>query len=348
MVGVTVLVAFVLLGWMVLRFSDVPLRMFLKAQMPIEFYSSGAEGISEGSAVLYLGVSVGRVTNVRRGDDEMSVIIDAVVDQEPPLPSNVEGVIRTQLLGGGSSISLILQQPAGTEDGPTTWPETAPSRPVPKGRIRPNQRIAARYVGVDILPPEVSALARDLGATSQELRRISQKLRESDFVTKLVGTVEALHRDAVKAGDVLENVNSLVADEKMRQNIREAVANFQEVSQSAKRIGQNVEKLSVDTNARMNRLADRGEKVLETAQGKLDDLSKQLSDRLAQTAKIFAELESISKKMNNGKGTAGMLLNSPALYESLLDTSKDLKLTIEDIRRVVQGWEQEGLPLKLK
>jgi hypothetical protein len=42
-----------------------------------------------------------------------------------------------------------------------------------------------------------------------------------------------------------------------------------------------------------------------------------------------------------------MMLNNPALYESLLDASKELKLTIQDIRRTIQGWEQEGVPFKL-
>ncbi len=347
--GLTILVAFILLGWMILRFSEVPLRAFQKPQIAVEIYASGADGISEGSAVFYLGVGVGRVTGIRLNPDKRSVIIDAIVEQAPPLPANVEGVIRTQLLGGGSSINLVLQQQETPGDSSTTQPTDAVTiRPTPKGQMQPGQRIMARYVGVDLLPPEISSLAKELGATAQELRRTSAKLRESDLIGKLVTTVDLLNRDVVKAGDVLEKIDTFVGDEAMRRNVRDALANFNDVSQTAKRIAQNVEKLSADTNIRMNQLADRGNKVLDTTHAKVEDLSRQLSDRLAQTAKIFADLESIARKINEGKGTAGMLVNNTALYETLLDTSKELKLTIEDVRRVVEQWEQEGMPLKLK
>lgn len=338
-----------MLGWMILRFSDMPLRIFLKAQMPVEFHASGAEGISEGSPVLYLGVSVGRVTGIRRGVDDLSVIIDAAVDQDPPLPGNVEAVIRTQILGGGSSISLVLRPAEGANGTDSaTRPTTGRKGLVPMGRLQAGQIVRARFIGYDILPPEVLALVDDLTQTSEELRRIGQRFRESDLIGKLVVTVDTLNEDIGKAGKVLDKVDALVGDEAMRKNVHDAVANFRDVSEMARRIGQNIEKLSTDANARMNQLADRGDKVLGTAQGRIEDLSKQLSERLGQADKIFRELESAAKKLNEGKGSAGMLLNDPALFEGLLEVSRELKLTIQDIRRVVEGWEAEGVPLKLK
>ena len=42
-----------------------------------------------------------------------------------------------------------------------------------------------------------------------------------------------------------------------------------------------------------------------------------------------------------------MLLNDPALYENLLDVSKEMKLTISDLKRLVEQWEQEGVPFKI-
>ena len=330
-VGSTILLAFALLGWMILRFADVPLRLLAAPQIPVQFVATSAEGLSEGSAVLYLGVSVGRVTHIHLSDSERSVTIDALIDEQPELPGNVEGVIRTQLLGGGSSISIL---PARGEQSAV--------------KLQKNQRIMTKYVGVDILPPELSGLAADLTATSQELRRLAQKVRESDLIEKLVATVGTINDDAAKAGKVLEKIDSLVGDETMRKNIQGAVANFTEVSETAKRIGANLEKLSVDANTRFNQFADRGDKVLNTAQASVESLTKQLGDRLTQAAGIFAQLEQISRKINEGKGTAGMLVNDPVLYQNLLDVSKELKLTIENIRRVVEEWEQEGVPLKLK
>src|SRR5436853_7857902 len=56
MVGITVLVALILLGWMLQRFSDVPVRLFTKKQMPISLDAPSAEGVVEGTSIYYLGV----------------------------------------------------------------------------------------------------------------------------------------------------------------------------------------------------------------------------------------------------------------------------------------------------
>jgi ABC-type transporter Mla subunit MlaD len=48
LVGLTVLIALILLGAMILRFSDAPFRFFVeKEQMPITFHTANAEGLSE-------------------------------------------------------------------------------------------------------------------------------------------------------------------------------------------------------------------------------------------------------------------------------------------------------------
>jgi hypothetical protein len=74
MVGITVLISLILLGWMLLKFSDAPFKLFAKAQMPIKLEAPSAEGVSEGTAIYYLGVSVGRVTKIDRSEDLKSVV----------------------------------------------------------------------------------------------------------------------------------------------------------------------------------------------------------------------------------------------------------------------------------
>src|SRR6059058_5401559 len=108
-VGLTVLLALTLLGWMILRFADAPFKLMTKRQVRVYFDAASAEGLSEGSPVLYLGVTVGRISKISRSGDLRSVLIEALVD--PPLPGNVEGRIRTQILGGGSSLGLVLIPP---------------------------------------------------------------------------------------------------------------------------------------------------------------------------------------------------------------------------------------------
>ena len=107
LVGVTVLGAGLVFGWMVLKFSSKTAELFAPPQMPLHFKTARADGLSEGSGVQYLGVDVGRVTSLSRNPDGMSVTIDAMVDRQPPLPGNVRAQItQTSAIGGASVINL--------------------------------------------------------------------------------------------------------------------------------------------------------------------------------------------------------------------------------------------------
>jgi ABC-type transporter Mla subunit MlaD len=339
MVGVTVLVALILLGWMILKFSDAPFRLFAKEQMPIKLQAPSAEGVSEGTAIYYLGVSVGRVIKIERSEDLRSVLMQAMVD--PPLPANIEGRIRTQLFGGGASISLVLVEPPG--DSPQTRPATA-LLPVaniqPRGNLAADATIQATFLGIDLLPKEFSDL-------SVELRRTSEQFREAQVIPKLASAVDTFKVTVDKAGNLIDSMNRIVGDEKAQKNVNESLENFRLASQSAVKIGKQLETLSEKANLRLDEVAGNSNKLLVNANTKLDDITKNLGERLVQVARTLEQFEAISRKINEGNGTAGMLINDPVLYETLVDVSKELKLTISDLKRLVEQWEQEGVPFKL-
>lgn len=326
-VGATVLIALFLLGYMIVRFSDAPFAWFAQEQIPIELVTSTAEGLSEGSAVFYKGVSVGRVTALRRSPDQTHVLISVKVDAEPPLPANLEGRIRSQLFGGASSISLVLV-PAE--------PQSAGADVQPVGTLNAGAELTAVYVGIDILPKEFSDLAVDFRQTSQELRRLTTQIRESDLVPKLVATVEALQTDINKAGKLIESVDSLVSDQQLRADLRQSLANFRTASESTTRIG-----------VRLEKLTESGQTLLATSQEQVERLGSQLSDRMVQVAKVLDSINAAAAKLNEGEGAAAQFLNNPALYENLLDVSQDLSGTVADLNRLIQQWEQEGIYFKL-
>jgi ABC-type transporter Mla subunit MlaD len=337
MVGITVLIALILLGWMILRFSDAPFRIFAKAQMPIKIEAPSAEGVSEGTSIYYLGVSVGRVTKIERSEDLKSVVMEGLVD--PPLPSNIEGRIRTQLFGGGAAISLVLV-PEDSTTRPTTSGVFAMDDVQPRGTLTSGSRVRATFLGIDILPKEFTEL-------SQELRRTSQQFRESQLVPKLASAVDTFKANIDKAGSLIDSMNRVVGDEKAQKNITVALENFRITSERAANIAQKLEALSTKADTRFDEVAGNTNKLLNSAQGRIDEIGKLLGDRLVQVAKTIDQFEAITRKINEGKGTAAMLLNDPALYENLVDVSKEMKLTVMDLKRLVEQWEQEGVPFKL-
>src|SRR5262249_47133094 len=191
LVGVTVLIALILLGIMILRFSDAPFQLFAKPQIHVVFKASSAEGLGEGSPVYYLGVNIGRVARVSRTHEDVRgqardvVLIRATLEKEPALPANVEGLIRTQLIGGGSSILLALIPLEIASLPPLERPVSRPAttRPIePVGQLSSGQTLGARFVGADILPQEISDLASGLTRTNEQLQLVIQEINSAHMV----------------------------------------------------------------------------------------------------------------------------------------------------------------------
>jgi phospholipid/cholesterol/gamma-HCH transport system substrate-binding protein len=274
MVGSTVLIGLCLFMWMALKFSGRTAELFAPPQTAIHFTSPRADGLSVGSPIYFLGIDVGRVTNLHRLANSAGVTIDAQVDRDPPLPGNLTASIASSsAISGGTYLNLQIN---GDH---------------PEGQLAPNATLPATYVGLDlrILPPEVTKAAQQFGDMSEEIRKTMQQFRQS-------GSVDHLN-------DVLKQVS--------------------------------------DETQKLQTLTDSLKQNTES-------INKQVGDRLVQIAGILNNLQSITAKVDQGKGTAGELINDPHLYEALADTARQLDATSLTLNRLVAQWEQEGVSLKLK
>jgi phospholipid/cholesterol/gamma-HCH transport system substrate-binding protein len=319
-VGAVVLGGLIILGWMLIQFGGRIVTPFAPESITIYFLTDRADGISNGSAVQYRGVIVGRAEKITRADDQLHVMIQAALDARPPLPANVKAIIRSQgLIGAGASVVL----------------ETVD--PTPQGTLKSGQTIETKFVGLDILPPEFAQLAA-------ELRTTAQQFRESQIVPHL-------DEQVTKIGKVVDALDQIVADPQSQQNIRESLNNIRTVTERANKIADSLEKFSgdlqtVSTNAN-DTLSDTRATIVKT-QEQILALSKQTSDRMQQLSKLLDQFQEVAEKVNKGQGTAGALVNDPRLYESLVDSARTLNATVSDLQRLVQQWEQEGVTLKLK
>jgi ABC-type transporter Mla subunit MlaD len=88
--------------------------------------------------------------------------------------------------------------------------------------------------------------------------------------------------------------------------------------------------------------------TISKTESEILSLSRQMSGRLEQVATLLEQINAITSRVDKGQGTAGALINDPRLYESLVDTTRELNATIKDLKRLFQQWEQEGVQLKLR
>lgn len=309
-VGMTMLGAMVALAWMILKFGDRPARLLAPPTMPVRFEADVANGVAEGSLITYRGVPVGRVERITLNPDKLHVRIHAQIYTHETLPGNLQGVINSQLFGGAASLSLQLLGPQ------------------PEGTLKADAVLSAHFAGVAVLPPEFVQLASEMRLAVADFRR-----------SNIVAHVDEQVR---KTGKILDSVDQLVSDPKLREDVRQAVASIRTATETATRVAA---KLEATTGQVSETLGD-----VKTTIGKtntsIETVGRQITDRLEQVGRTLANLESITAKIDKGEGTAGALVNDAKLYQSLVDTAKVLNSTVADLKRLAEQWEQEGLHLK--
>ncbi len=308
LVGVVVLVGLGMLAWMILQFANRAANFFLTSGMKITLTAARAEGVADGSPVTYKGVNVGRVTGVRRVLNNQTgedIVIDALILADPPLPANLHGRIKqTSLLGSSATIAL---EPIPLPNGSATQPAR---NPAPRLLLTESANLPAEYV------PDLTSLG--------------------DNIRDMAGSLQ----------ETIRAVNQVIGDPKVQDDIKVSLTNARATLESANR-----------TSARLEKLGERLDQVAADAQGTMGDvrktvkdggvemqkLSTNLNQRIQQIAETLQHVQSVAEKIDQGKGTAGQLVNNPKLYESLTDTASELNLMVKDMRRLIQQWEEEGI-----
>jgi len=300
-VGFVVVLGLGITTWMILLFAGRFAELFKPAGLPITMSADRADGVSNGSSIFYRGVLAGRVTGVHLRSDNQGVVLTAEIDKrEQALPANLRAFIRTQS-AFGTAAALYLEP-----EGP------------PTGKLSANAILVAEFEGSGLIPKPFTELAEDF--------------RKQHLIEHLDETVVSIRLQADRAGQLLDSAQQMLTDPKVHDNLRATLDNVRSATESAARIGKNLDQFS----------------------GKLDHIGDQANATLSDVRLVIVKLgstlerlDSVSNKIDQGKGTAGLLVNDPKLYQGLVDTTKELNGTIADLQRVVQQWEQEGITLKL-
>jgi len=334
LVGITVVSALIILGWMIVQFGGNLGSMFAGEKIHVTFRADRADGISIGSVIKYQGLPVGVVKTVGFGESDIVVIAGEVEKYSPP-PANVIGEIKMpNLLGANAVINLELT-------------DATPS----KVRLSGGEIIQTRYVGSGIIPPEITDLATTIKQSVKEFQ-------DAGVVGHFNQLVVNFNDQATKLGQTIEHVNSVIGDDAVKSDIKLAIAQFKDTSERASRVATNLEQITGDLKG----LPEKANVVMDDVQGAVTDARKtivnadekisvtadRINSNLEQISTVLADVKSITAKIDSGEGTAGQLINDPRLYATLVDATELLAATIKDIQRVVQQIEQEGVAIKLR
>lgn len=182
--------------------------------------------------------------------------------------------------------------------------------------------------------------------TAEELDRLSPKfLQAGTMLTGYSGggneflpqnIQNKLTTMADKISLLLDNVNAIVGDANNRKNLKTALANLSLATDE-----------SIDTLKKIRQFSANGAETMKTANTKINEVSETVVTTGQELSETLIELRRVLYKINNGQGTVGKLINDDRLYQNLLNSSEELQLSVEKMKKTFEKTSKDGIKLKL-
>jgi phospholipid/cholesterol/gamma-HCH transport system substrate-binding protein len=258
---------------------------------------SDIQGLTKGNPVVISGKEVGTVYNTDGGKDMRQIKVTVNMKEEVNIPDDSYAVITKSLLG-----SVQLEIKLGN------------STTLKKDGDNIKTVAAADFIG--------DAMKK----LDPVLYQVTNAVKSLDT---LLGTVNSVFDPNTKNNirATMENLNKTTAALAVSSASLQSMLNAQTGS-----IAKTVDNLNAFTGALKNNNDKLTQTMtnVETATGKFAKLD--LETTLTTINGSVSELKTILAKANSDKGTMGLLMNDPRLYNNLNATSNKLNLLLDDLR----------------
>lgn len=295
-IGLIVIISLALLYWgfNFLKGEDI----FSNERVFIALYKD-VGGLDKANPVTVNGLTVGHVRDMNFSKDgKANVVIELIINNSIAIPKNSIARIASSDLLGSKTVEIIL----GT---------------------------STEYaVSGDTLISEVEISIKE--EVSRQLKPLKNK-------------AEGL---LVSIDTVITMLNSLFSKTNT-DNISRSVAHIAGSFENLEKTTSTLDELMTEEKNRVERILINVESITQNLKNNEDKLNNifanfsAISDTLAKARfyetiqEVYStmnELSDISKKINTGDGSLGMLVNDDSLYVELEKSSRDLNLLLEDIR----------------
>jgi phospholipid/cholesterol/gamma-HCH transport system substrate-binding protein len=315
-VGIFVIVGLGALGWMILKFGDLPTVITRMKSFQVYVQFPTAPGVMKDTPVRFCGYQVGRVTTVMapqvRKDlntgqmYHQTLCILSIDKRYTDIPSNVEVKLMTRGLGS-SYLELKVD------------PKKLPAPP------RDPNDPSTCYLR-DGMPVQGST-----GMTSEFFPEESQ-----EKLSNLVDGIRAF----------IDNANRIIGDLDNQQNFKATLANLTKTSDAIPAAVEQAVAMMKDAQATMEefrRLALTGTDAVKNTDSRVETLITSMVATSNEIGKSAAQLRLALEKINNGQGSAARLLNDGHLYEGLLEDTTQLGIVLKDFKELLKKINEKGL-----
>lgn len=261
-----------------------------------------AYGLLKSSPVLVRGMRVGIISDLEiRPDGKVLCTFTVSKDIEIPKPSYAK-VASIDMLG-----TKGVQVELGNPSNPKYTPEDTLQNGVNLGLV---DNLMAK---IDPVTIKATAVLANLDTITKKINKIVGDDDGRKTKAKLDKSLDEMQVAISEMSKTLKNANDLLS------------INKQSINASLK----NVETLTASINAKDKTINNILQNT-DVATKKLSEVEmKQTVEKLNETAN---QLNALMAKMNDNKGTIGMLFNDKELYNKLTQTTNSVNLLLNDFR----------------
>ena len=350
LVGVTMLVALAILMYGIILLGKFPSFGAIRPY-GVTLTATSANGMTTGAAVQLNGVYAGQVTNVSLTNDggKLVAVIGLQIDHDILIPSATKATLNRPQAVGNPFVELTV-----TDAGGPMLPQDGTAK------------LEAVAADASLIPPQIFD---DVHNASKELSKVAGDLHvllvysPPDAIAKADPNDPNRPREnistvVVRLNGMVKSLQDLLTDPALQGKVREAIQNIVDASAQLKTTLQKIDAIAAHAGGVVDNIgtaasdvsgaakaitgaATRASGTLETTQAQIQRVSQQLVE-------VLGQIEKSSRELTEGNGTTGKLVNDPRLYDGLIDLSKSLRTTVDDLDFLIKKWKDEGLDLRLK
>lgn len=285
------------IGLLILGFNFLKGKNLFKKERKIFAVFEEVQGLTESNPVMINGLQIGSISKVDGGKDMRRIVVTVRLTQDVNIPDNSVAMLKPNPLG-----ATTLEVKLGT---------TAKF-------LNPGDTLVTTMSG--------GAFDEALKMLNPVLYEVRNAVKSLDSVLHIIGTTfDPATKNNIKG--VVENLNATTASFTLSAQSLQTILN-PKTGALAKSLA-NIETFTKNLNSnndKLNNIMSNADK----ASGEFAKLDIQKTITLLDNT--IKDLQAGIAKINNNKGTLGLLMNDSKMYDNLASSTKSLNTLLDDIR----------------
>jgi phospholipid/cholesterol/gamma-HCH transport system substrate-binding protein len=268
----------------------------------ITFYAvyDDVTGLIESNPVSLNGVNIGQVDRIRfMPDGSGRILVENIISKDVVIPDNSTSVLTGMSLTGTREIIIKLgDSPEQISNGDT---------------LASAQQSSLQDEVSELVAP-IKQRADELFMQVDSVMIVFQSIFNAQTRKNITASFESIQNTLYNLEQTTETLDETIDKESSR--LAAILYNAESISWNLK------ENNELITN------------IIQNLSGITDSIAAaNLQQTLANTEESLSSLNQILDRINKGEGSMGLLVNDEELYNNMENSSKQLELLLEDIRR---------------